>query len=78
VKEKVREILERELGRLDLLSRGEGLDLAGFKQLDLLIKCHASFVGNPTQPTTPDQSSPEASPVEALLEGLDISDDTSS
>jgi len=66
------------LKRLDRMSQEpEGLDLAGLKQLDLLIKCHASFVGHTPTPAKTTSTSPEASPVEALLEGLTASDDES-
>lgn len=79
MKEKVREILERELKRLDELSQSQGFDLAGFKALDLWIKCHASFVGPPkSDDEKKDPASPEASPTEALLEGLNSSDESES
>jgi len=78
MKEQVRIILERELNRLDHISRANGLDLSGFKALDLLIKCHSTFVGPPAPPDEPVATSPEASPTEALLEGLETSDESES
>lgn len=79
MKEKVREILERELRRLDAISKEPlGLDLHGLKQLDLLIKCHASFVGSSkSEDESSNPDAPEAAPLDELLNGINNSDDQS-
>jgi hypothetical protein len=73
MKEKVQEILQRELERLNLLSIGEGLGLNDFKRLDLLIKCQNTFVGNPEDKTPAEE--PKPSTVEELLADLDSTEE---
>ena len=48
MQKQVAAILQRELQRLDELSQDKGLDLSGFKALELLIKAHQTFAGKPS------------------------------
>lgn len=76
MKTKVREILERELRKLDELSVTTGLDLNDFKRLDLLIKAYQTFAPEHTNlPPSPDSvaSRPSQQIIEAML---NPSDDT--
>lgn len=71
MKARMQEILERELNRLQEVSIEKGLGLADFKCLDLLIKCHNTFVGPPEPPPPEHPSSPESLPIEALIAGIE-------
>lgn len=70
MKEKVQEILERELAKLDQMSlnAADGLDLPSVRRLEVLIKCYSAFIG-PLE-NRPDPNAPGAQPTEKLLEEL--------
>jgi hypothetical protein len=75
MKNKVQEILQRELSKLDTLSQTTGLDLNDFKRLDLLIKAYQTFAGqvdnkNPTSSSLLSSQSTQAI-VDELLKSND-------
>jgi hypothetical protein len=72
MRDKVREILEREVNRLREQSEHGGLALDDLRSLDLLIKAHKTFVS--TGDEKPEDSATDAS-TEALLADLRSSDD---
>lgn len=52
MRKKVKDILERELQRLDALSQESGLDLDEFRKLDLIIKAFKTFTQKNDPPST--------------------------
>ena len=71
MKEKIKGLLERELEKLDKLSRSEveGLDIQSVKRLEVLIKCYASYSA-PIKPQETLPDSPENQSTEDLLKSL--------
>ena len=71
MKEKIAALLERELEKLDRLSKSTpaGLELNSVRQLDLLIKCYASY-SSPIKPQESPPDSPEKQSTEDLLKSL--------
>ncbi len=71
MKEKIAALLERELEKLDRLSKNEteGLDLQNVRRLDLLIKCYASYSA-PTPPKDTPPDSPEKQSTADLLKAI--------
>lgn len=71
----VHDILERELRKLDELSKTTGLDLNDFKRLDLLIKAHQTFAAD-SDPTTRSTSVASQSSQDIINELLKANDNT--
>ena len=71
MKEKIKILLERELEKLDKLSRAEteGLDIQSVKRLEVLIKCYASYSA-PIKPLESPPDAPENQSTEDLLKSL--------
>lgn len=68
MREQVKQILERELERLDTLSQKAGLTLDDFRILDLLIKATKTYAAPSEEETV--KATPEKLPIDSLLEGL--------
>jgi len=72
VKNLIQHILERELDKLNIMSRLniEPMAAADIKSLDTLIKAYRSFVAPEATPPTPDPKSPAIQSTEDLLSDL--------
>ena len=68
MKDKVHEILQRELAKLDAQSKESVLELDDFRRLDLLIKAYRSFADSKSAPAN--EPTPEQQPIDELLQGL--------
>ena len=75
MKPTIQEIITTELVRLHELSKTTGLDMAGFKKLECIVRIYRDFVGVGSNPGNgkPNEGSPEEADVEELLEGLEHS-----
>ena len=68
MREQVKQILERELERLDTLSQKAGLTLDDFRILDLLIKATKTYAAPSDEEKA--AATPAKLPIENLLEGV--------
>jgi len=66
--DKIKNILEREISRLNVTSTGRGLDESEVRSLISLIKAFQQFIGE--TPKDSDKSSPAVSPLNELLDGI--------
>jgi hypothetical protein len=72
MKDKIQALLERELDKLDKLSKVEtdGLDINSVRRLDMLIKCYQSFIGKPELTKQDPTESPQTQTTEELLKAI--------
>jgi hypothetical protein len=74
MKEKIAALLERELEKLDRLSKStpDGLELNDVRRIDLLIKAYSSYSAAETPKESPPEA-PENQSTDDLLKALQIS-----